>query len=290
MGRALDDRNTESRGGSAVGGVANLGDSLSAELGCALVELDCTVLVGQTDNVLTIRDGVEADGRLLNNDHVLKESVDVVPCLIGVDAVNGEDVAEVVPCSGGAVGIGEDDLALECGIEEVFVGLDVQTEFLLKLGVDAEANGGEVIHAVEAVGGAVAFHLLVVVVRDPCFEYLGVLVAVGVSKATPSNVALGVAGFGLNLRGELTGGTGDDLDLDVGVHFIEAGLESIKVGFGHGGVEDEGVAQVFLDCRVFGGSRSVSSGGFILSGLFGRCCGLSAGAQCKDHAKRQYEC
>ena len=53
---------------------------------------------------------------------------------------------------------------------------------------------------------------------------------------------------------------------------------------------NSGLAQVFLDCRVFGGSRSVSSGGFILSGLFGRCCGLSAGAQCKDHAKRQYEC
>ena len=40
------------------------------------------------------------------------------------------------------------------------------------------------IHAVKAVGGAVAFHLLVIVVRDPCFEYLGVLVAVGISKAT----------------------------------------------------------------------------------------------------------
>ena len=115
VGRALDDRNTESRCGSAVGGVANLGDSLSAELGCALVELDRAVLIGQADNVLTVGDGVEADGGLLNNDHVLQQGVDVVPCLIGVDAVNGEDVAEVVPCSGGAVGIGEDYLALEFG-------------------------------------------------------------------------------------------------------------------------------------------------------------------------------
>ena len=154
MGRALDDRNTESGGGSAVGGVADLGDSLSAELGCALVELDCTVLVGQADNVLTVRDGVEADGRLLNNDHVLKESVDVVPRLLSVNAVNGEDVAEVVPCSGGAVRIGEDYLALEFGVEEVFVGLDVQTEFLLKLGVDAEANGGEVIQLTKALAAA----------------------------------------------------------------------------------------------------------------------------------------
>ena len=114
------------------------------------------------------------------------------------------------------------------------------------------------VHGVQAVGGGVAGHILGIMHGDPGLEDVSVAVAVGVGHAAPDQVAHGVGCLASQTGGQLAGGAVDDLHLNIGVFLIEAGDQSIQVGVGHGGVEDQVAGQ--------------------LNGLLGAGAGTSAGA------------
>ena len=89
--------------------------------------------------------------------------------------------------------------------------------------------------------------------------------AVAVAETAPGHVALRVVGLGGDTGGVLTDASGDNFDLNIGIDFVEAGLEGFQVELRHGGVEDQRTADFFI-------------------------CSVGRHGQCKGHAQREDQC
>ena len=126
----------------------------------------------------------------------------------------------------GSLRIGKDDLALELGVEQV--GIAVDLDVADEVGVDHDDGG----HAVKA--GEVAFHVAVLLIEGVLIGagvILEILAAVfhGADGAGPENIALGIFAFGGDALKGVARAHGEALGLDAGI-----GLKHGQHVFNHG--------------------------------------------------------
>ena len=244
MFAVLDDSHAKCGCGCAVFRITH-GEVIISTL---LDELNSAVFIGEADNIFTLLHEFEAVGRGVGNDEVLHQLADVIPCFISVGPENGHDVAEIVPGSRGAVRVGEDNFALEFRVEQVSIGANVETEFLLEIRVDSEDDGGKVVHGVDAVRRGIAFDGISGFIGNPFLEQVGILHTVRICQTAPCHVALRVVSFCSDTRGRFTDRAGNNFNFAIGIDFCKAINQGFEVFFRHGGVENEGITNVFF-CR-----------------------------------------
>ena len=144
---------------------------------------------------------------------------------------------------GGSGGISGGDLALQLGVQQILVALDLDVAD--QIGVVHQNGAVQVIVGAVAQGVAPALDEVGVLGADVILEHMLVL-GIGGFTAAEHHVAVGSVALGVDTGQQFTGTAGDDLDLDA-IALLEQRNHGVDLCVGSGRVNNE---LLLLCCAV----------------------------------------